>query len=282
MWATHLYGFRYLRIARFKECRPSFPLVGICIEGIYGTYLSLPLNTVCDIRLDMRVSHCKNGPCIELGGVDEPLRSAIEKFLYEFLLQAGFSNIELEGTITLKCGANTPLISLYVATTNFIIEEFLSVEELRRVLSSIAVIDSIALRADPGYTLSLRCASSFKTPCITRGVNEILRLRGVASIGINDLLSTHRTEVQSRDLIIPKIVETNRRIVSLYLKVVSTAIPEIIDLIELGRKESEKYLRLVLYTELALSEVSLSKWVRLPKVVPDINAVVIYDVKVLS
>ena len=252
------------------------------MEGIYGTYLSLPLNTTCDIRLDMRVLRCKNGPCIELRGVDKPLRSAIEAFLHEFLLQAGISDIGFEGVITLKCSALVPLISLYVAITNLILEELLGVEELRRFLSSIAVIDGIALRVDPGYTLSLRCVSTFKAPCIARGVNEVLRLQRVASININDLLSIHHTEIQSHGLTIPKVIETNRRIISLYLKVVSTAIPEIIDFIELRKEESEKYLRLVLYTELALSGINLSRWVKLPKVVQDINTVAVYDVKVLS
>lgn len=271
-----------MRIARFREYKPPFPLIGICVEGTYGTYLSLPLNTNCNIRLDIRVLRCRNGPCIEIRGVEEPLRSAIERFLYEFLRQAGFSDIGFEGMIGLECNTLTPLISLYVAITNLIIEELLGVEELRRFLSSIAVIDGIALGADPGYTLSLRCTSSFRAPCIARGVNEMLRLRGVASISINELLSIHRIEIQSRSFAIPKVIEANRRIVSLYLKMVSTVIPEIIDFIELQKEENEKYLKLVLYTELALSGVNLSKWVKLPKVVPDLNAVAVYDVKVLS
>ena len=252
------------------------------MEGVYGTYLSLPLNTTCNVRLDIRILRCRAEPCTEIRGVEEPLRSAIGRFLREFFRQAGFSDTGLEGEIVLECSTLAPLISFYVAATNLIIEELLGVEDLRRFLSSIAVIDGVALGVDPGYTLSLRCTSSFRAPCIARGVNEVLRLQGVANISIDGLLSIHHMEVQGRSPAIPRVVEANRRIVSLYLKVVSTVMPEIIDFINLQKEENEKYLRLVLYMELALSGVSLSKWVRLPKVVPDINAMAVYNIRVLS
>ncbi len=270
-----------MKVAGLREFRIPFPLIGLPMDGVYGTYMAIPLEAMCKLRMNFKVALRGNRVEVKFCGMKEPLRTAVERFLTLFL-EAGALNARLMGEISIECSSSVPIVSQYVGVTNAIVESILHMNELRKYLASIAMIDSEVLDADPGYTLALRCALSTRTPCVTRGPNEMVVLRRGISITISEIVeATHSRTLQSQGLLLSKVTNIDRRVLSLYLKMISTAMPMIIDLVETGKEESARYLKIVLYTELALSGLSLDRWIEYPKVISDIGSFRIYGVKLV-
>ncbi len=270
-----------MKVTGLREFRVPFPLIGLPVDGVYGTYVAVPLEAVCKLRMNFRVSLHGNRVEVEFSGMREPLRTAVERFLIVFL-EAGALNARLVGEISIECSGSVPTVSQYVVVTSAIVESILGMDRLRKYLAPIAMIDSEVLDADPGYMLALRCVLSTKMPCAARGPNEVISLRGGIPIIASEIVEAiHSRTLHGKSLSLSKVVNVDRRVLSLYLKMISTVMPMIIDLIEAGKEDGERYLKLALYTELALSGLSLDKWLEYPKVVSDIGSFRVYEVKMV-
>ncbi len=270
-----------MKVAGLREFRVPFPLIGLPVDGVYGTYIAIPLEATCKLRMNFRVSLHSNRIEAEFRGMREPLHTAVKRFLTVFL-EAGALNARLVGEISVVCSDCTPMVSQYVAVTSAIVESILGMNELRKYLSSIAMIDSEVLNVDPGYMLALRCALSTKAPCAARGPNEVIALKRGTPITVSEVAEVINSRtLQSQGFSLSKVTNIDRRVLSLYLKIISTVMPMIIDLIETGKEEGRRYLKLALYTELALSGLSLDKWLEYPKVVSDIGNFRVYEVKMV-
>lgn len=159
-----------------RNTSPAIPVLGLPIKGYSNTFIAAKTFVECRLDASYRLIKCGKQTHRGLNGINQ-LESHIKDYVSR--ITSELLDLCIDGSVELKCSDKIPDISLFVMGTT---ELLLDIFDIRRVdyleyLKTFAILDQRFWGINPSYIASIRCSYLFEEGCISRDLDEIVRVK---------------------------------------------------------------------------------------------------------